>query len=63
MKQVLFKNHTDGKWYITNERNYNSYIQNARQIHCIEDLKDPQEVITRMCEWYGDTEDRYIVIY
>lgn len=63
MKQIIFKNHTDGKWYMTNERNYKSYIQNAREIHCLEELKDPNELIAKMCEWYNDTEDNYIVIF
>ena len=63
MKQVIYYNHTDGNWYMTSQQNYNSYIQNAREIHKLEDVDNPYEFIENACKWWGAKEEDFIIVY
>lgn len=65
MKQVIYWNNTAGAWYMTNKQNYMSYIQNARQIkklHDVKTLEDVMELIDRFCELYNDDRNKYEII-
>ena len=60
MKQVIFKK-LDG-WYMTPKTNYYAYVQNARQVHKLEDvntIEDVYEMIDKMCKWYNDDPANY----
>lgn len=63
MKQVIYK--SNDRWYITTEKNYFSYVQNARAIHEIHDVKTLQDIsdfIDRWCVLYGDNHDDFTII-
>lgn len=66
MKQIIYFNHTDDCWYMTSKQNYESYIQNPRNIHKLNDIKtieDVYQMIEKMCNWYNDEPKNYTVIY
>lgn len=63
MKQIIFKRN-DG-YYMTNEKNYNAYVWNARQIKKLNDVKtldDVYKVIDMFCTLYGDDESNYSIV-
>jgi hypothetical protein len=63
--QVIYWSNFDGCYRMTSKRNYDSYIQNARNIHTLRDVKTLEDVevfINHMCELYNDTPSNYIVI-
>ena len=66
MKIVLYFNKTEGCFCYTNKKNYDSYVQDARRIHILRDVKtiaDVQEFIDGECRRYPDASpDDYIVI-
>lgn len=64
-KYVIYRNHTDGAFYMTSAKNYHACVQNARAIHRIEDattIDDIREFIRKCCRWYGDIPEDYIII-
>ncbi len=62
MKQVIYYNHTDGNWYMTPQQNYNSYIQNTREIHKLDGVDNPYEFIENASKWWGMKEEDFIVV-
>ena len=67
MKQVLYYNKTQGCFYHTTEKNYNSYVQDSRANHRLEDCKSVEDAyafIEKMCRWYNDCkpEDFKIIL-
>lgn len=54
-----------GKWYLTDEENYKSRIQNARKIKRLENvdsIEDAKAIIDKFCKWYNDTPNNYKII-
>ena len=65
MKMVIYRNNTDKKWYMTSKKNYNSYIQNAREIKVIngcETLADIYEFIENICKCTNSHPEDYEII-
>ena len=63
MKQVIYQ--SNGRWYITTEKNYFSYIQDVRAIHPIRDVKslqDISDIIDHWCALYGDLRTDFTII-
>lgn len=63
MKQVIYQ--SGGRWYITTEKNYFAYVQNARAIHEIHDVKTLQDIsdfIDHWCAIYGDRRTDFTII-
>lgn len=60
MKMVIYKCH--GTYYVTNEENYNAVIQNAREIHKLQDFNSAEEVIEYFCKYFGSKDEDFIII-
>lgn len=65
MKQIIYKNNTDGAFYMTPYSNYNAYIVDPRKIKKLAGVKteaDVYDFIINLCSLYDDKEDNYIVL-
>lgn len=65
MKQVIYYNKTQGCFYHTTEKNYNSYVQDSRKIHRLEHCKtveDAYKFIENMCRLYDDKPEDFKII-
>lgn len=60
MKTVIYKE--NGVYKTTTEENYNRVIQNARQIHTMQDFESAEEIIEYYIKWFGCTKEDFIVI-
>lgn len=60
MKLVLYK--ANGVYCVTNEANYNAVIQNAREIHIMQDFESADEVIAYFCTYFGSKVEDFIVL-
>lgn len=60
MKTVIYKE--NGVYKTTNEENYNSRIQNARQIHTMNDFESAEEIMEYYIKWFGCNREDFIVI-
>ena len=60
MKTVIYKE--NGVYKTTNEENYNRRIQNARQIHVMKDFLSAKEIILYYINFFGCSENDFIVI-
>ena len=59
-KTVIYKRL--GEFYITNEANYNARIQNAREIHHMQDFDSAEEIIEYLCKYCGSKPEDFIVM-
>lgn len=54
MKMVIYKNDTRNEYCVTTRKNYNSYVQNAREIQRFPaDEWTVQEIIDYCCQYCG----------
>ena len=60
MKMVIYK--TVGGYCVTSEENYNAVIQNAREIHQMQDFDSAEEVIEYFCKYFGSKAEDFIII-
>ena len=60
MKMVIYT--AGGNYCVTNERNYNAVIQNAREIHQMQDFNSAEEVIEYFCTYFGSKAEDFIII-
>ena len=60
MKMVIYT--AGGSYYVTNERNYNAVIQNAKEIHQMQDFDSAEEVIEYFCTYFGSKAEDFIII-
>ena len=60
MKTVIYKE--NGVYKTTNEENYNRTIQNAREIHIMQDFESAEEIIEYYIKWFNCTKEDFIVI-
>ena len=51
-----------GSYYVTNESNYNAVIQNAKEIHKMQDFNSAEEVIEYFCTYFGSKAEDFIII-
>ena len=58
IRQVIFKQF--GKLYMTDENNFNSYIQDASKIIKLDGFKNYEEVAEYMWKWKHITRDYLI---
>lgn len=58
-KTVIYKRL--GKFYITNEENYNARIQNANAIHHMQDFTSADEIIEYLCKYCGGKAEDFII--
>ena len=49
MKLIIYK--SDGIYCVTNEKNYNAIIRNAREIQLMKDFASPKEIIDYYCAY------------
>lgn len=61
MKMVIWN--SCGTWCYTTKKNYESYVQNARQIHRMPEFKSPEEIIDYLCKYTRATIEDFIVIH
>ena len=59
MKTVIYKE--NGIFKTTSEQNYNSRIQNARQIHVMKDFESAEEIIEYYVKWFKCNAEDFIV--
>ena len=60
MKTIIYKE--NGVYKTTNEQNYNSKVQNARQIHTMKDFESAEEIIEYYVKYFGSDRADFIVV-
>lgn len=65
MKTIIYKNHTDGNYYMTDSANYSAYIQNARKINKLDGVRTLEDVasfIEKACKWWNCSPSDFEVV-
>ena len=63
MKMVIYDNKTFNEYNVTSKKNYNSYVQNARKIHCFKKEEwTIEEIISYYCRYFECKQDDFEII-